>query len=91
MGGTALEQRVERAAEVALAEQRYVSAIDVLLGLGWLAPPHLDEWRQGRVECLEQTMQVGLPKLSNAMQLFRSWAQRRGLVPSETQGCVKVT
>ncbi len=34
MGGAALEQRVERVAEAALAEQRYVSAIDLLLGLG---------------------------------------------------------
>jgi hypothetical protein len=41
-----LEQRVTRAAEAALAEQRFVSAIDVLLGLGWLAPSHLDQWRQ---------------------------------------------
>lgn len=49
MGGAALEQRVERVAEAALAEQRYVSAIDLLLGLGWPAPLHLDEWRQGRV------------------------------------------
>ncbi|MGH3921792.1 MAG: hypothetical protein ACRDTT_02765 [Pseudonocardiaceae bacterium] len=84
MSGTALEQRVTRAAEAALAEQQYVSAIDVLLGLGWLAPSHLDEWRQGRVQCLEQLVQAGLPKLSNAMQLFRHWAQERGLVPSET-------
>jgi hypothetical protein len=49
MGGAALEQRVERAA---LAQQPCVSAIDVL-GLGWLASAHLDEWRQDRVECLE--------------------------------------
>ncbi|HVE97097.1 MAG TPA: hypothetical protein VNA67_08960, partial [Pseudonocardiaceae bacterium] len=67
MGGVALEQRVERAAEAALAEQRYVSAIDVFLGLGWLAPPHLDEWRQGRVQCLERVVQASLPKLSTAM------------------------
>ena len=37
MGGTRLEQRVRRAAEAALAKKRYVSAIDVFLGLGWLA------------------------------------------------------
>lgn len=84
MGGAALEQRVERAAEAVLAEQRYVSAIDVFLGLGWLAPPHVDEWRQGRVQCLEQVVQAGLPKLSTAMRVFRHWAQRRGLMPSET-------
>jgi hypothetical protein len=84
MSGTALAQRVERVAEAALAEQRYVSAIDIFRGLGWLAPTHLDKWRQGRVQCLERVAQASLPKLSNAMRLFRRWAQRRGLVPSET-------
>ncbi len=84
MGGVALEQRVERAAEAALAQQRYVSAIDVLLGLGWLAPPHLDAWRQGRVQCLERVVQASLPRQSTAMRVFRRWAQRRGLVSSET-------
>lgn len=84
MSGTALEQRVVRAAEAALAQQRYVSAIDVFLGLGWLAPTHLDEWRQGRVQCLERVVQASLPKLSTAMRLFRRWAQGRGLVPSES-------
>jgi hypothetical protein len=84
MGGGALEQRVERAAEAVLVEQPYVSAIDVLLVLGWLAPTHLDEWRQGRVQCLERVVQASLPKLATAMRAFRRWAQRRGLVPSET-------
>jgi hypothetical protein len=84
MGGQGIQQRVERAAEAALAEQRYVSAIDVLLRLRWLVPPHLDQWRQGRAECLEQVMQVGLPKLSDAMRRFHAWARLRGLVPSET-------
>ncbi|MGH3764765.1 MAG: hypothetical protein ACRDTX_06395 [Pseudonocardiaceae bacterium] len=71
MGGAALEQRVERAAEAALAEKSYVSAIDVFLGLGWLAPTHLDEWRQGRVQCLERVAQASLPKLSTAMRVVR--------------------
>jgi hypothetical protein len=84
MSGVTIEQRVVRAAEAALAEQHYVSAIDVLLRLRWLAQPHLDEWRQGRVECLERVMQVNLHKLSTAMVAFRRWAQRRGLKPSET-------
>jgi hypothetical protein len=79
MGGAALKQRVERAAEAALAEQSYVSAIDVFLGLGWLAPTHHDQWRQGRVQCLERVMQASLPKLSTAMGVFRRWAQQRGL------------
>jgi hypothetical protein len=79
-----LEQRVTRAAEAVLAEQQFVSAIDVLLGLGWLAPSHLDQWRQGRVECLERVVQANLSKLTVAMAVFRRWARGRGLDPSET-------
>jgi hypothetical protein len=79
-----LEQRVTRAAEAALAEQRFVSAIDVLLGLGWLAPSHLDQWRQGRFESLESVVQANLSKVMLAMAGFRRWARDRGLNPSET-------
>lgn len=52
MGRAALEERVERAAADALAAQDYVSAVDVLVQLGWLAPTHVDLWRQGRIDCL---------------------------------------
>ncbi len=82
--GPKLEQRVVRAAEAALADRQVVSAIDVLVGIGWLAPSHLEEWRQGRVEYLERVTRANLAKLSGAMTLFRTWARGRGLVPSET-------
>jgi len=57
-----------------------------VVGLGWprLGPAHLDEWRQGRVECLERVVQARLPKLATAQRVFHRWAQRRGLAPSET-------
>jgi hypothetical protein len=58
MANSRLEERVTRVAEATLAEQSYVSAIDVLLRLGWLAPPHLALWRQGRVDCLERMVQA---------------------------------
>jgi|SRR6476661_1935988 len=81
---SALDQRVRRAAEAVLAKQNYVRPIDVFLGLGWLTPAHLEDWRHGRVPCLERVVQASLPKPSTAMRLFRRWAQERGLVPSET-------
>jgi len=37
-----------------LAEQGYVSLIDVLMGVGYLHPVHVDGWRKGRVACLEE-------------------------------------
>lgn len=72
------------AAEAALSEQSYVSPIDVLIGVGWLTPRAVDQWRQGRAEDLERLAQVNLHKLSAAMAIFRRWAADRGLHPSET-------
>jgi hypothetical protein len=78
MANSRLEERVIRAAEATLAEQSYVSPVDVLLRLGWLAPTHLDLWRQGRIESLEQMVQAGLGKQSTAMRTLRTWATRCG-------------
>ncbi|HYR62576.1 MAG TPA: hypothetical protein VET24_08105 [Actinomycetota bacterium] len=79
-----LEGRVVRAAEAALADHKYVTAIDVLAGIGWLPQSGLDLWRQGRTPSLEAEIQAGLAKISAAMRLFRQWAERSGLKPSET-------
>jgi len=79
-----LERRVVEAAEAALADRHVVTAIDVLVGIGWLSPPHVEEWRQGRIEYLEGAMSVNPTKISAAMHVFRHWAERRSLVPSET-------
>ena len=73
-----------RAAEAALAERKFVTAIDVLVGVGWLQPARVDEWRQGRVEYLERAVIASLGKISTAMRCFRAWARARGLQPSET-------
>jgi hypothetical protein len=84
MGRAELGERVERAAADALAAQDYVSAVDVLVGLGWLAPTHVDLWRQGRVDCLERMVQANLSEVATAMTHFRRWANERVLVASET-------
>ena len=76
--------RVRRAAERAVAEQQYVRPVDVLLGLGWVAPTHLARWRQGRVPYLEKVVQANLGKVSTAMAELRRWARESGLTPSET-------
>jgi hypothetical protein len=82
-GGRTLEDRVVRAADAALARQKYVSPIDVLIGVGWLTPPAVDRWRQGRVEDLERVAQADLHRLSEAVRALRLWATAQGLRPSE--------
>lgn len=79
-----LDERVFRAAEEVLARNRYVTAIDVLVGIGWLTPARVDDWRQGRVPYLEAVTNANLSKVSRAMKAFRRWAQDNGLKPSET-------
>lgn len=79
-----LDQRVIATAEAALAARRFVTAIDVLVGLGWLPPSGEQAWRAGRIPYLEAAVTANLSKISKAMRYFRRWAQRRGLKPSET-------
>jgi hypothetical protein len=76
-----LELRVVRADEVALQAQNFVCPIDVLLGLGWLAPVGEKLWRQGRIDYLEQEVQANPEKISEAMTQFRRWATAKGLLP----------
>jgi hypothetical protein len=79
-----LQRRIIKVAEAALARRGFVSPIDVLMGIGWLSPPVVDQWRRGRLPYLERGATANLHKLSTAMHLFRSWAVSRGLRPRET-------
>jgi hypothetical protein len=85
MTARSIEDRVARAAEAALADKRFVTPIDVLIGVGWLQPGPVDRWRQGRVEYLEAAAQVDSDKLSDAMAALLRWTEQQGLQPSETE------
>jgi hypothetical protein len=80
-----LADRVAEAAAAALAARRFVSAIDILVGIGWLDPEALERWRRGQIDCLEEVVRTNLPRISEAMRLFRSWATARGLFASQTE------
>jgi hypothetical protein len=81
---TKLDERVRTAAELALAREGYVSAIDVLMGIGWLDHSHFKRWQWAAVPYLEAGIQTNLARVSEAMRLLRSWATQKGLRPSET-------
>jgi hypothetical protein len=80
-----LEDRVTRAAEASLTAQGYVSAVDVLIGIGWLDAGAAKRWQQGQVDYLERVVQTNLSRISEAMSIFRGWAAKQGLIASETQ------
>ncbi|MFZ5790641.1 MAG: hypothetical protein ACOY3L_08090 [Pseudomonadota bacterium] len=79
-----LADRVAQAAEASLAARQYVRPIDVLVGIGWLYPGAEKHWQTGRIDCLESAMQVSPSRISEALQLLRSWATGKGLIASET-------
>ena len=79
-----LADRVSMAAETLLADRKQASFVDVLVAIGWLAGSHVSSGLQGRLDCLEETMQVDPSRISQAMTLFESWAAGRGLSPSVT-------
>ncbi|MBA2397887.1 MAG: hypothetical protein H0V72_04170 [Bradyrhizobium sp.] len=80
-----LADRVANAAEAALAARHFVSPIDVLVGIGWLDPREVERWRRGQTECLEGVVRTNLPRISEAIRLFRSWATEQGLLASSTE------
>ena len=82
---TPLVDRVIEAAEASLAASNDVSAIDVLLGIGWLDPGAVDRWRRGQIDCLEGAIQVNPQRVAEAMALLQTWVTNKGLLASETQ------
>ncbi|MDP9864448.1 MULTISPECIES: DUF2293 domain-containing protein [Streptosporangium] len=79
-----LERRIVEAAEAALAQRKFVTAVDVLTGIRWLHARHVDTWRQGRVAALEELSAVDGAKMTDAVAVLRRWALAKGLTPSET-------
>jgi hypothetical protein len=79
-----LETRVARIAEATLAEKQFVTPIDLLIGLGWLAQPNVDRWQASIVASLDRCVQVDHAKTAAAIDTLRTWAEDRGLQPWET-------
>ncbi|WP_205315214.1 DUF2293 domain-containing protein [Nonomuraea lactucae] len=79
-----LARRVADAAEIALANQKYVTFIDVVTGLRWLHSRHVDTWRQGRAGALAELAAVDDDRLLQAAALLRDWAEAKGLRPVDT-------
>ncbi|MEV6345360.1 DUF2293 domain-containing protein [Actinoplanes sp. NPDC051851] len=78
-----LERRVVTAAENALAQRRYVSPIDVLVGIGWLPPGPVTAWERGLTPHLEPAAVVDPDRLAGALDILRRWALGNGMRSTE--------
>jgi len=73
-----------RTQRFATSARDFVSATDILVGIGWLDAQAFEHWRRGQIDCLEELVRANLQRISEAMRLFRSWATARGLFASPT-------
>jgi hypothetical protein len=71
------------AAEKALARQKFVTPIDVCLTIGWLQPSNVDDWRQGRVEGLDEFLPARDYRSVAFLVHLEEWAIAKGLKPFE--------
>lgn len=78
-----LRNRVETAAGESLARQKYVTPLDVCAGIGWLAPAHIDNWKQGRIAVLADALPVDEGKLAELLRYLEHWASGKGLNRTE--------
>ncbi len=79
-----LYPRIERAVTSILAKGKVVAPVDILVDMGLLAPEKLEDWRRGRVHCLEAVINCDLTRLSRILRILRFHAHELKLVPSVT-------
>ena len=77
-------QRVAAVAGNAISIKGYVCVIDLMLGLDWLTPSKLNDWKQGKIPYLERIITANLSKISTVMKELKSWAIHSQLKPSIT-------
>jgi hypothetical protein len=76
-----LHNRVVGVAEKVLAKQKYVTPLDVTLGIGWLQQPNIDAWRQGRVDSLDEILPIAPDREAAFLEYLAGWATAKGLRP----------
>ncbi|RKS08458.1 hypothetical protein DFP74_4156 [Nocardiopsis sp. Huas11] len=76
---TKLGRRVVRAADEAVTRRGAVSVLDTFTAMGWLTAKAVHTWEQGRVDFLQELVQVPLDKQRAAVGLLRAWAGEHGL------------
>lgn len=73
-----------RAVDSLLQRGKVVAPVEVMIGMGLLAPQHLEDWRRGRVPYLERVINCSLARLPRLLRVLRFHAHDLNLKPSWT-------
>ena len=79
-----IDTSVAAIADAALAEQQFVTATDVLVGLDMLMGDKVSLWRMGLISSLDRCLRADVAEAVGALTALRNWAQDRSLLAWET-------
>ena len=77
-------QTVTSAVHNILKGQSFVAPVDVFMQMGYLTKEDYENWRFGRIPCLERVIKFNLSKINRVMRILQLHAEDRGLYPSRT-------
>ena len=76
--------RIVRAVEVLLARGDVVAPVEVFVEMKLLSPESVNDWRRGRVPCLERVIRCNLSEASRVLRVLRLHVHDLNLRPSIT-------
>ena len=79
-----MNEKIENAMLLEIRARGYAAPVDVLLDIGLLDTKKYQDWRNGRVLCLEAVCNTNLHKLSEVLSVMRKFANQNGWKTSVT-------
>ena len=79
-----MNEKIENAMLLEIRARGYTAPVDVLLDIGFLDTKKYQDWRNGRVPCLEAVCNTNLHKLSEVLTVMRKLAIQNGWKTSVT-------
>ncbi len=76
--------KVTQAVHELLKNDIFVTPVDVFIKIGVLTKEAYEDWRFGRIPCLEKVISCNLSKVNRILRIFRFHAKDRGLKSSKT-------
>ncbi len=84
MNNIELEKKITQIISDLSNEKGFITAVDVLMKLGYLSKVDYEKWRKGQVTCLERVCQANLNKLTTVTKIIRQVCTKLNFVPSLT-------
>jgi len=79
-----LYPKVTAAVHKILKGGRVVTPVGVMMEMGYLRKDQFEDWRFGRVPCLERVISCNLSKAQRVLMILKYHSQERGLKQSST-------